>query len=83
VERCGPTVEPHVWELATLAQRQVRECIKISTIMRNRGVEVGDDGEEEMGHTESFLISKSWTFTPAFFATLLKRNVVGAFDVYR
>jgi hypothetical protein len=39
--------------------------------------------EKRKEHTESFLISKSWTFTPAFFATLLKRNVVGAFDVYR
>jgi hypothetical protein len=39
--------------------------------------------EERRGHTESFLISKSWTLTPAFFAILLKRNVVGALEVYR
>lgn len=39
--------------------------------------------KERRGHTESFLISKSCTFTPAFFATLLNRKVVGALLVYR
>lgn len=35
------------------------------------------------GPTESFLISKSCTLTPAFFAILLNKKVVGAFEVYR
>lgn len=41
------------------------------------------EGREASRHTESFLISKSWTLTPAFLAMRRSKKVVGAFEVYR
>jgi hypothetical protein len=46
VDRCGPTVEPHVWKSATLAQRQGLQCINIPGI-RDHEVEAEDGGEEK------------------------------------